>query len=128
MNPETLRQQYPIRTLEVSKEATSLSSADAVIGFLKACIAEHPVARYIGEFDHLAHTHALAEHEVGEDITQAKHVLFCFGSKLPHPEVMAVRPRSIGVVEQGERLVLSYLITPMAPANEAMARWVEAAA
>lgn len=38
---------------------------------------------------------------------------------------MAVRPRSIGVVEQADRFVISYLEAPMPLANQAMAAWME---
>ena len=41
---------------------------------------------------------------------------------------MAVRPRSIGVVDQGDRFVISFLEAPMRLANNAMDAWVKAIA
>lgn len=119
---------YPIVTLEVAKDATRFGDVDAIIHHLKGCIDAHGVARYLGEFDHLAHTQALPTGEIDSSIQAAKHVMFCFGTKLNTAEVLAVRPRSIGVAEQDGSFVISYMEAPMPPANEAMQRWVGAIA
>ncbi|WP_462320082.1 DUF6858 family protein [Halochromatium sp.] len=121
-----LQEKYPIYALEVNKNETRFTDAESIIAYLKECINAHEIARYIGEFDHLAHTQALPNGQIAEGIESAKHILFCFGSKLPEPHVMAVRPRSIGVVDQGDRFTVTYLEAPMPPANEAMERWVKA--
>lgn len=121
-----LQDKYPIFTHEVPKAQTSLKDLDAVIDYLKECIARHPIASLIATFDHCGHTRGLAEGEIADDILGAKHVVFCFGTHLPNPQVMAVRPRSIGVVEQADRFVISYLEAPMPLANQAMASWMEA--
>jgi len=55
-------------------------------------------------------------------------IVFCFGTHLPNAQVMAVRPRSIGVVDQGDRFVISFLEAPMPLANNAMDAWVKAIA
>jgi len=52
-------------------------------------------------------------------------VIFCFGFMLPGPQVLAVRPRAIGVADMGDRFVLSFMEAPMQPANEAMEAWVK---
>jgi hypothetical protein len=121
-----LQEKYPVYTLEVAKAETSMPDVDAVIGYLRDCVERHEIARMIGEFDHLAHTNALADGHVADDIQAAKHILFCFGTHLPNPQVMAVRPRSIGVVDQGDRFVISFLEAPMPLANNAMEAWVKA--
>lgn len=126
MKQTLLQEKYPVYTLEVQKSETSHPDVDSIIGYLRRCIDEHPIARFIAEFDHLGHTRGLAEGHVADDIAEAKHVVFCFGTHLPNPQVMAVRPRSIGVVEQGERFVISFLEAPMALANNAMESWVRA--
>jgi hypothetical protein len=41
---------------------------------------------------------------------------------------MAVRPRSIGVVEKADRFVVPFLEAPMPLANAAMEGWVKALA
>lgn len=109
MKQTLLQEKYPIYTLEVSKEETRFADAESIIAYLKDCIDAHEVARYIGEFDHLAHTRALPAGQIAEGIESARHILFCFGTKLLDPHMMAVRPRSIGVVDQGERFVVTFL-------------------
>ena len=47
-------------------------------------------------------------------------MIFCFGFALPNPQVLAMRPRSIGVADLGGKFVLSFMEAPMKPANEAM--------
>ncbi|MBK1621187.1 hypothetical protein U5801_01425 [Lamprobacter modestohalophilus] len=126
MKQTLLQEKYPIYTLEVSKDETRFADSGSIIAYLKECIDAHDIASYIGEFDHMAHTQSLANGEIAEGIESAKHILFCFGTKLPDPHVMAVRPRSIGVVDQGDRFTVTFLEAPMPPANEAMERWVKA--
>jgi hypothetical protein len=128
MKQTLLQEKYPIYTLEVSKDETRFSDAESIISYLKDCIDAHEIARYIGEFDHLEHTRSLPNGQIANGIESAKHILFCFGTKLPDPHVMAVRPRSIGVVDQGDRFTVTFLEAPMPPANEAMERWVKAIA
>ena len=67
------------------------------MAYLKNKIETHPIATYIGEFDHYAHTASLSEGKISEAIKNAKNIICCFGKVLPKPEVLAVRPRSIGV-------------------------------
>ena len=126
MKQTLLQEKYPIYTLEVGKDETRFADAESIIAYLKDCIDTHEVARYIGEFDHLEHTLALPAGQIAEGIEAAWHILFCFGTKLPDPHMMAVRPRSIGVVDQGARFIVTFLEAPMPPANEAMERWVKA--
>lgn len=38
---------------------------------------------------------------------------------------MAVRPRSIGIAETAEGLVISFMEAPMALANDAMEAWIK---
>jgi hypothetical protein len=58
------------------------------------------------------------------DIVAAVDLIFCFGFALPDPQVLAVRPRSIGVADLGDRFVISFMEAPMKPANESMEAWV----
>jgi len=118
-------EKYPVFTLEVDKNETSYKDVDAVMDYLKEKIDTHPVAVYIGEFDHYAHTKSLADGEVSEDIKDAKNIICCFGKKLPKPIVLAVRPRSIGVADMGDSFVVSFLEAPNPEANSAMEEWVK---
>ena len=125
MKQITVMEKYPVFTLEVNKNETSYKDVDAVMDYLKEKIDTHPVAVYIGEFDHYAHTKSLADGEVSEDIKDAKNIICCFGKKLPKPIVLAVRPRSIGVADMGDSFVVSFLEAPNPEANSAMEEWVK---
>ena len=97
-------EKYPIYTLEIAKNESRYSNVDGIISYLKDQIAANPVAVYIAEFDHHAHTTSLGG-EINALMSEAKMVIFCFGQKLPRPEMMAPRPRSIAVCDMGENFV-----------------------
>jgi hypothetical protein len=116
-------ERYPIFTLDVPKSETDLSSIDALAEHFRLKIEAHHFARFIAVFDHYSHTRALAAGEIDPDILDAKNVVFCFGMSIPNPEILALRPRSIGIAELRDRFVISFLETPMPIANAAMERW-----
>ena len=93
--------------------------------YLKNKIDTHPIAIYIGEFDHYMHTSSLEVGEISEDIKDAKNIICCFGKVIPNPKVLAVRPRSIGVAEMVDSFVVSFLEAPSTDANNAMEMWVK---
>lgn len=121
-----LQEKYPIYTLEIGKDETSLGSVDEIIAYYRKKIEAHPVVAYIGIFDHYAHTVSLEGGVIGEGIKDAKNILFCFGKELKNPGVMAVRPRSIGVCELENSFVITFLEAPNPAANEAMEGWTKA--
>ena len=120
-----LMEKYPVYTLEVRKSETSYQDVDAILGYLRAKVEAHPVAVYIGEFDHYMHTDRLDSGEISEEIKDAKNFICCFGKVLKNPDVLAVRPRSIGVADMGERFVISFLEAPNIEANKMMEQWVK---
>ena len=61
MKQITVLEKYPVFTLEVTKEETSYQSVDEILEHLKEKIIAHPIATYIGVFDHYTHTMSLAE-------------------------------------------------------------------
>jgi hypothetical protein len=128
MKQTLLQEKYPVYSLELLKSETAMKDADAIIDDLKDSIEGHKIARFISTFDHYAHTRALEEGEIADDILAAKHIIFCFGTHLKDAHVMAVRPRSIGVVEKADRFVITFLEAPMPVANSAMEGWVKALA
>ena len=83
------------------------------------------MAKFIAHFDHLAHTQSI-DGDINPDILSAQHIIFCFGMKLPNASVMAVRPRSIGVVELADAFVINFMEPPMPVATQAMIGWVKA--
>ncbi len=125
MKQMTILEKYPVFTLEIQKSETSYQTIDAIFAYLKTQIEAHPVATYIGEFDHYAHTMSLSDGKVAEGILAAKNIICCFGKVLPKPEVLAVRPRSIGVAEYKDRFVISFMEAPNPDANKAMESWVK---
>lgn len=125
MKQTMLQEKYPVFTLELDKQETSHTSVDGIIEYLKGKVEEHPVARFIAVFDHYTHTDGLENGEIAENIKDAKNLVFCFGIKLPNPDVMAVRPRSIGVTDLGDKFVINFMEPPMPVATEAMESWVK---
>jgi hypothetical protein len=80
----------------------------------------HPVINFISTFDQYAHTKSLENGVINPDILDAKNIIFCFGVELPTAEVMAVRPRSIGVCEKANSYIVNFLEAPNESANENM--------
>ena len=125
MKQITVMEKYPVFTLEVNKEETSYESVDEILAHFKAKIEAHPVATYIGIFDHYAHTASLEQGSIADEIKAAKNIICCFGKQLPKAVVLAVRPRSIGVAELEDRFIISFLEAPNPEANKAMEDWVK---
>src|SRR5690554_778686 len=117
---------YPVFSLELLKSQTRFTSVDEILAVLEARVEASPVACKIALFDHYAHTSALPEGEIADDILAAKHLVFCFGIKLPTPLAMAVRPRSIGVTELNDRFVVSFMEAPNPQMNDTLKQWVTA--
>ena len=120
-----LQEKYPLFTLEVEKRETSFTGVDQIIAFLKDRIDENEVATFIAVFDHYRHTASLASGQIGDGILAAQNIVFCFGITLPNPLAMAVRPRSIGVVELDKVFVVTFMEAPMPLANVAMEAWAK---
>lgn len=116
------QEKYPITVVDIAKTETRYTSAEEVAAYFKACIENTPRVSFIATFDHLAHSQAI-DGDVGPGIHAAINVLFCFGHALPSPQVLAVRPRSIGIADMGDRFVVSFMDAPMKPANDAMQAW-----
>jgi len=125
MKTITVLEKYPVYTIEIDKDKTTFQNIDEIFRYLREKIEGHPIATYIGEFDHYAHTNALDAGEVSEDIKAAKNLVCCFGKVLPKPEVLAVRPRSIGVADMGSHFTISFMEAPNPDANKAMESWVK---
>ncbi|MFN3398228.1 MAG: DUF6858 family protein [Sulfurimicrobium sp.] len=124
MKQTLMQEKYPVLVSEIGKNETTRQSVDDVVAYLKAKIAENPKVQFIGVFDHYAHTKSIGG-EIAPDIKGAVDVIFCFGFVLPNPQVLALRPRSIGVADLGDKFVVSFMEAPMKPANDAMEAWVK---
>ena len=125
MKQITVMEKYPVFTIELNKDETSYKSVDEILSHLKDKIDAHPVAIFIGKFAHYTHTTNLEVGEINPEILDAKNIICCFGKKLPKPEVLSVRPRSIGVAELADKFVVSFLEAPNPDANNTMESWVK---
>ena len=125
MKQMIVMEKYPVTTMEISKAETSYQTVDAVIAYLKSQIDAHPVAVYIGIFDHYAHTNSLEVGSISEDIKAAKNLICCFGKALPKAEMMGVRPRSFGVADMGDSFIISFMDAPNPEAHTTMENWVK---
>jgi hypothetical protein len=125
MKKISLLDKYPVYAEEIDKDATRCRNVDEVLIHLKQNIESHPVANYIGEFDHYASVAGQSEGKISEDIKANKHLLFCVANAIPNPLIAAVRPRAISVAELEEKFVISFLEAPVDTANQLIAGWVE---
>ena len=117
-----LQEKYPIFVAEIDKTETQYQSMDALIAYFRERIAENPKVQFIGVFDHFAHTTRIGG-PIMAGMSAAVDIIFCFGFAIPNPQMLAVRPRSIGIAELGDKFVISFMEAPMQPANEAMEAW-----
>ena len=124
MKQITVMEKYPVFTLTVNKSETHYKTVDEILAYLKKQIEIHPVATHIGDFDHYAHTKSLEAGQIADEIKAAKNIICCFGKVLSKAEVLAVRPRSIGVAEVDDAFVISFLEAPNPEANTTMEAWV----
>lgn len=123
MKQMLLQEKYPVFTMELDKSETSFKSVDEIINYFKNKIEEHKVAKNIAIFDHYTHTKEMEEGSIEPSILDAKDIVFCFGTAIPNPLVLAVRPRSMGVAELQDKFVVSFMEAPMPLANTAMEAW-----
>jgi len=126
MKEALFKEKYPIHTINIAKNEAKHQSVESIINAIQTDIKAHPVATYIGLFDHYSHTSSLSEGEISDHIHDAKNIIFCFGKELMDPMVLAVRPRSIGVADMGNHFILSFLEAPNPAANQAMTAWCKA--
>jgi len=119
-----LQEKYPIFLLEIGKNETTCQSVGDIVARLKAHIAADARVAWIAEFDHHAHTQRVGG-TIAPEIKAAKNLVFCFGLQLPNPQVLAVRPRSIGIADCGDKFVIDFMEAPMQPANDAMETWAK---
>lgn len=123
MQRTLLQDKYPIYSLQLPKGQSRFGSIAEILAHLKTCVEAHPFAVFISTFDHYSHTKSLADGEMAPEIKDAWNFIFCFGHKLPGPQMLAMRPRAIGIAETEDAFHLSFLEAPMLFANEAMASW-----
>ena len=124
MTKSTFMDKYPLNSLEIRKNETTLTSVDEIISHFKTRIEAHPIATYIAIFDHYSHTRAL-KGAINPDIKDAKNLVFCFGAALANTKILAIRPRSIGIAEMENKFMIEFMDAPKEPLTEVMQKWSE---
>ncbi|MEK6658435.1 MAG: DUF6858 family protein [Campylobacterota bacterium] len=115
---------YPVYSLELLKSEMKGSSMDEVVAYFKDKIEKHPVAKFIALFDHYAHTKAL-NGEIADGILDARNIIFCFGPSIPNTKVLALRPRSIGICEFKDKIVIEFMEAPREEIHQIMQEWAK---
>ena len=128
MKQKIFKEKYHIFELEYKKDEIKYKNVDEIISALQVKIDAHPVLAFIAIFDQYKHTSSLEGSEINPNIKAAKNIVFCFGKELPTPEVLAVRPRSIGVCEMQDSFILNFLEAPNEMANKTMEDFVKSLA
>ena len=124
MNSQTYKSKYPIIFENFPKDTFGDKTIDDFENYFKNQIQEHPVAGFIGIFNHYEHTQKINGGIIGKEIKNAKNILFCFGKKLFEPKILSVRPRSIGICETETEFIISFLEAPNPVLNDVMIEWV----
>ena len=128
MKQKIFKEKYHIFELEYKKDEIKYKNVDEIISALQVKIDAHPVLAFIAIFDQYKHTSSLEGSEINPNIKAAKNIVFCFGKELPTPEILAVRPRSIGVCEMKDSFVVNFLEAPNEMANKTMEDFVKSLA
>jgi len=115
---------YPVYTLEIKKDETTLKNVDEILAYYKTKVDEHNIATFIAMFDHFTHTQNLGG-EINQEIKDAKNIVFCFGAAIPNTKILAARPRSIGVAELENSFVIEFIEAPMEKLHNVMESWTK---
>ena len=126
MRQTLLEEKYPVYSIELDKNEINCKSVDEILTHFRAMIESNPVVKFIGIFDHYAHTRGLPDGFIAPEIRNAKNIIFCFGKEIKNTGIMAVRPRSIGIVELEHTFAITFLEAPNPAANAAMESWTKA--
>ena len=124
MKQSIFQEKYPIYSYEIAKSEVTYKNVDDIIAYYKEKIKSHPIAIYIATFDHYAHTTSL-NGDINPAIKDVKNIIFCFGAEIPNSKVAAVRPRSIGVSDLGDKFVIDFMQAPNDKANTFMENWTK---
>lgn len=119
-----VRDRYPILMAEIAKADTPLRNVDEIVAHLRERVTTDRHIALIGVFDHYGHTIRLGG-ELHPEVQDAKEIVFCFGPALPDVELLALRPRAIGVAGLGNRFLVSFLEGPSEETNRVLEGWIE---
>jgi hypothetical protein len=123
MKQSIFMDKYPICSLELKKDDISQKNTQEIIDYFVNKIENHPIATNIAVFNHYEHTKKL-DGPINDEIIDAQNVIFCFGAAIPNPQILAARPRSIGISEFKEKFSIDFMEAPKEKLTELMKEWV----
>jgi len=127
MQQKIINEKFPVYYQEIMKESTPYRNITEIIDALKAGLAKNPSSQIIAVFD--LHDHVQKRGgKIADGIFGAQTLLFCVANSIPHADIVALRPRSIGVTEFADRFVLNFLEAPAQPVTDTMLALVDAVA
>ncbi len=119
MLQKVINEKFPIYYQEILKEKTTYRNIPEIIDALKAALAKNPSSQVIAVFD--LHDHVQKRGgKIADDILGAQTLVFCVANAIPYADIVALRPRSIGVTEFTDRFVLNFLEAPAQPVTDTM--------
>lgn len=122
MKKTVFMDKYPIYSLELQKSEIKLKSAKDVAAYFREKIENHPIAKFIALFDHYSHTKEL-NGQIMEGLIDAQNIVFCFGQAIPNTKMLALRPRSIGICEFEDKIIIDFLEAPKEEIHQLMQEW-----
>ena len=120
----TFMDKYPVYSLELNKSEIKQTKITELVEYFKSKIEAHPIAKFIAVFDHYSHTKKI-DGKFEPNILEAQNVIFCFGQAIPTTKILAIRPRSIGIVEFENSFVIEFLETPNEKHSQLMEDWAK---
>ncbi len=124
MKKTVFMDRYPVCSIEFLKSEMRFSNTREVVEYFKAKIHNHPVAEFIAVFDHYSHTKRL-DGPIMDGLLNAQNIVFCFGQAIPATKILAVRPRSIGICEFEDKIVIDFMEPPKEELNIVMEDWTK---
>ncbi|MCG7874228.1 MAG: hypothetical protein N0C81_09890 [Candidatus Thiodiazotropha lotti] len=117
--------EIPVFSLQIDLDECRFDSIEEIVAYFESEISAHKAAEFIATFDHRKHTAELPEGQLAEGIVAAYNLVFCFGFTLQTPDQLASRPRSIGICQMNDQIIVSFLEAPMPVANALMEVWAK---
>jgi len=124
MKKTILMEKYPVYSLELLKSEVEVKNVPEILEYFKAKIQAHPIAKFIAIFDHYTHTKGL-DGDMMTGLIDAQNVVFCFGPVIPNTQILAVRPRSIGICEFEDKFTIDFLEAPKEQLSQLMETWAK---
>lgn len=124
MKKSIFMDKYPVYSVEFAKSEMSVTTTQEVVEYFKEKIQNHPIAQFIAVFNHYTHTKNL-NGAIMDGLVDAQNIIFCFGQAIPNTKILAARPRSIGVCEFDDKIVIDFMEPPREELNKVMEEWTK---